>query len=87
VNILMETIKKYKYYEIVCTDTVIGVTSASDDEEGLDDLLYTSKQDRVTSFGEITEEEFNYFSDHDWTKPRSKKQYKIKIKPILELIE
>ena len=84
----MDTTKiKYKYYEIICGDTVIGVTSSTDDEDGLDDLLYISKQDKVTSFGEITEEQSNSFGDHPWIKPQSKKQYRIIIKLFLELIE
>lgn len=73
---------KWKYYEIICDDTVIGVCSDSGDGEN---LLHATQEDHVSVFGEISREDFDRYGDDDWEKPLSKERWVPKITVVLEL--
>lgn len=72
-----------KYYEIICSVGVIGVTC--DTGDGDDTLLHVAREDQVTAFGAISKKDFDTYGDAPWVKPKSKKRWKPIIKVVLDL--
>ena len=72
-----------KYYEIVgnFTNSVIGVTSADDN----DDLVSVVEEDSVAFLGEITKEQFEKYGDDTWVKPISTVRWSPSLKTTVVL--
>lgn len=66
------------YYEIIggYTGKVIGVCSS----QGIFDV---AEEEPKATFGLITEEEFESFSDNEWSEPVSLERYKVVLVPTL----
>lgn len=72
-----------RYYEIICSDTVIGVTCSTGDAD--DTLLQVAQEDKVTAFGAISKSDFESYGDNPWEKAKSKKRWAPTIQKVLVL--
>ena len=73
---------RYKYYEIICEETVIGVCSTDGED---DTLLHAFREDNVTAFGRISKKDFDRYGDDDWSSPISKIRYTPHVRTTLKL--
>ena len=64
-----------KYYEIISSVGVIGVTTT-------DGLLHAATEDRVEYFGEISKADFKRFGDHPWLQPKSEKRFRPQVEQV-----
>lgn len=61
--------KAMKYYEIICRDQVIGVTS----DLGVEHAFI--EENKEAEFGLITKEDWERFGDDEWSEPISTQRF------------